>query len=149
MAEEHVSLRPCPNHRVDAYGSLFIFGISRLETTTSHIYLERFAKSFDFINADELELEIPTRLSVEPLYQYQRLWLIAVPLSISGYLITARVPQCPAEKLIPELVMVYRSNARIMGFLLLSETSLRVALEIIWRYFRMNTKRIPASETDN
>jgi len=121
-------------------GLFFIFGISRLEAIASRVRHERIAKSFDFIKSNELELEIPARLSVEPLYQYQPLLLITMPLFISAYLIAAPVPQCAVDELPPELSRVYQNNARKMGIALLLETGLRVVLEIVWRYLRIDTE---------
>jgi hypothetical protein len=61
---------------------------------------------------------------------------------MAGYLIVAPFPQSIYEKLSPVFKTALRYNAFTMGVALILETILKVALDITWRYVRLDTEGI-------
>lgn len=119
-----------------------LFGVIRLAAIANRLRHERISRSFDFVTISELASEVPTPLFAEPLYQYKPLWLILIPLFISGYFIAAPLPQILKENLPPEMAIIIRNNTLMMGIVLLLETGLRVGLEIAWRYLRLDIEGV-------
>jgi hypothetical protein len=64
----------------------YLVDVPRLEAVAERVRYERLAKSLDKISVEDLEAtEQPTRLDIEPSYQFPRRWLIWIPIGCALY----------------------------------------------------------------
>jgi hypothetical protein len=119
----------------------YLIDVPRLEAVVERVRYERLAKSLDKISVEELEAaEQPTRLDVEPSYQFPRRWLVWIPIGCALYcgaglpLIARYLPQSWIYGL--EVAM-----GRAVFKAVVTELAGRIVAEWCWRYFRLDLPR--------
>jgi hypothetical protein len=122
-------------------GLYYLIDVPRLEAVAERVRYERLAKSLDKISVEDLEAaEQPTRLDVEPSYQFPRRWLVWIPIGCALYG-GAGIP----------LIARCLSQSRIYGWemalsraifnAVVTELVGRIVAEWCWRYFRLDLPR--------
>ena len=110
----------------------------RLEAVAERVWYERLAKSLDSVSVEDLEAsEQPTRLGIEPSYQFPRPWLIWIPIGFAVYMVAAMDLM---NRYAPLSWQYGWENAvRMFWFKAIGgELVGRLAVERIWRYFRLD-----------
>lgn len=117
-----------------------IFEFPRLEFIAQRIRYERYAKSFDFFDSST-QLKQQPRFGEELLYQYQPLWRLCIPVSMSAAnLVAASWPRArPWLIYIPYSPKIEPRLLSVVGKALIYETLSRVGWELVWRWLWMDT----------
>lgn len=113
----------------------------RLEGAAERVRYERLAKSLASVSVSDLEAEQPTRLDIEPSYQFPRGWLVWIPVGLALYGVA--VGYLAPRYVIPKSWQYGWESAtsKFIAQAALGELVGRVVVETVWRYFRLDLPR--------